>query len=402
MTVLKDMLPALMPNARELLEPFSPWLFDEESAADLGLLHAMGVLGSMREAELALFFRGSVEQDLEAQGHGSEYSICYPACSGRGRVSSDSALQATRRRLLRLVKQDLLAVAAVARTTPDHLDGRYYWLTRKGIRRVLDAGYRVRSRQNIHNMTHVGSVQDQHRVLEQQYIIARRLINPFMRVWGEYAIRSGLARQALPKGATDKPPTVKERLIAMSGRLYLAPAELGKSNVPSTEGNRRYFPRRPDVLLLDEQAERDRYRDAIGLNFARSPHAFGDVEWTEVEASKKDAVTQAKSFNGIFYLGEFLDPTLERGLVTRFTLVTRNHPHTNLRAKLLEAYEQWLATTDVQAMLRKKVILTPGFDPRRLGEQVWVAELMQDSEHRLRSIRMESVASITERDWRGP
>jgi hypothetical protein len=397
------MLPALMPNARELLEPFSPWLFDEESAADLGLLHAMGVLGSMREAELALFFRGSVEQDLEAQDHGSDYFVWYPASSGRGRVSSDSALQTTRRRLLRLVKQDLLAVASVARTTPDHLGGRYYWLTRKGIQRVLDAGYRVKSRQNIHNMTHVGSVQDQHRVLEHQYIIARRLINPLMRVWGEYAIRSGLARHALSKGTSVKPSTVKEWLIATSGRMYLTPAELGKSNVPNTEGNRRYFPRRPDVLLLDEQTERDRYRDAIGLNFeARPPRPFGDVEWTEVEASKKDAVTQAKSFNGIFYLGEFLDPTLERGLVTRFTLVTRNHPHTNLRAKLLNAYERWLANTDVQAMLRKKAILTPGFDLRRLGEQVWVAGLTQDSEHRLSSIRMESVASITERDWRGP
>lgn len=397
------MLPALMPNARGRLESLKPWLFDEESAADLGLLHAMGVLGSMREAELALFFRGSIEQDLEAQGHGSEYSICYPACSGRGLVTSDSALQVTRRRLLRLVQQGLLAVATVARTTPDHLSGRYYWLTRKGIRHVLDAGYRVKGRQNIYNMTHVGSVQDQHRVLEQQYIIARRLINPLMRVWGEYAIRSGLARHPLSTGAPVKPPTVKDWLSAMSGRLHLTPAELGKSNVPDTEGNRRYFPRRPDVLLLDEQAERNRYLDAIGPNAeARPPHVFGDVEWTEVEASKKDSITQAKSFNGIFYLGEFLDPTLDRGLVTRFTLVARNHPHTNLSAKLLDAYERWLADTDVQAMMRKKSVLTSGFDQRRLGEQVWVAELTQDSEQRLSSIRMESVASITERSWRGP
>lgn len=396
------MLPALMPNARELLEPSSPWVFDEESAAELGLLHAMGVLGSMREAELALFFRGSVEQDLEAQGHGSEVSVCYPACSGRGRVTSDSALHATRRRLRGLVEQNLLAVATVARTTPDHLNGRYYWLTRKGIRRLLDAGYRVRSRQNVDNMTHVGSVQDQHRVLEQQYIIARRLINPLIRVWGEYAIRAGLARQPVPKSGATEPPTVKQKLVTMSSELYLGPAELGHAGVANTTANRRYFSRQPDVLLLDEQAERDRYRDAIGRKFeARPPHAFGDVEWAEVEASKKDAVTQAKSFNGIFYLGEFLDRTLERGLVTRFTLVTRNHPHTNLRAKLLDAYERWLAQPDVQTMLKKKAILTRGFDPRRLGEQVWVAELTQDSEHRLSGVRMETMASIAERNWRG-
>jgi hypothetical protein len=397
------MLPALMPNARELLEPLSnPWLFDDESAADLGLLHAMGVLGSMREAELALFFRGSIEQDPEMQGHGSEFSVCYPACSGRSQVTSDSALNATRRRLLRLVEQQLLAVATVARTTSDHLDGRYYWLTSKGIRRVLNAGYRVRSRQNIDNMTHVGSVQDQHRVLEHQYIIARRLINPSMRVWGEYAIRSGLARQALSKGMSLKPPTIKEQLDKMSVLLFLTPAELGKPGVPNTERNRRYFPRRPDVLLLDEQAERLRHLDAVrSTPGAREPHYFGDVEWTEIEASKKDAVTQAKSFNGIFRLGELLDPTLERGLVTKFTLVTRNHPHADLREKLLDAYERWLASSDVQAMLEKKAKLTRGFDPQRFSEQVWVADLTQDSEHRLSNIRMETMASINVRGRRG-
>jgi hypothetical protein len=395
------MLPALMPNARELLEPVRPWLFDEESAADLGLLHAMGVLGSMREAELSLFFRGCVEEELEAQGHGSEFSIFYPACNGLGRVTSDSALQATRRRLRKLVEENLLDVATAARTTSDHLHGRYYWLTRKGTRRVLDAGYRVRSRQNIHNMTHIGSVQDQHRVLEQQYIIARRLINPALRVWGEYSIRSGLAKQAFSTRIAAEPRTIKDHLVALSEELFLTPAELGKSDVPNTKRNRLYFQRRPDALLLDEQAERDRYRDAIGLNFeARPPRTFGDVEWTEVEASKKDAATQAKSFNGIFYLGGMLDPTLERGEVTKFTLVTRNHAHSNLRAKLLDAYERWLAQNEVQAMLKKKAKLTRGFDPQRLGEQVWLARLTQDAEHRLTGIHMETMASITLRGWR--
>jgi hypothetical protein len=394
------MLTPLMPNARELLEPTGPWLFDEESAADLGLLHAMGVLGSMREAELALFFRGSVEQ-LEAQEHRSAFSIYYPACSGYGRIACDSALQATRRRLCKLVEEGLLEVSTAARTTCDHLHGRYYWLTRKGIRRVLDAGYRVRSRQNIHNMTHIGSVQDQHRVLEQQYIIARRLINPAMRVWGEYAIRSGLAKQAVATRMAVEPPAIKEQLVTMSDELFLTPAELGKSNVPNTKSNRLYFRRRPDALLFDEQAERDRYRDAIGLNFeARPPRAIGDVEWTEVEASKKDEVTQAKSFNGIFYLGGMFDPTLERGRVTKFTLVTRNHPHCNLRAKLLNSYDRWLSQTNVQAMLKKKAMLTRGFDPQRLREQVWLAELTQDSEHRLTGIHLETIASSALRDWR--
>jgi hypothetical protein len=274
------MLPALMPNARELLEPVTPWLFDEESAADLGLLHAMGVLGSMRDAELALFFRGSVEQELETQGHGSEFSIYYPACNGLGRVTSESALQATRRHLRKLVEEDLLDVATAARTTSDHLHGRYYWLTRKGIRRVLDAGYRVRSRQNIHNMTHIGSVQDQHRVLEQQYIIARRLINPAMRVWGEYAIRSGLAKQALSNRVAVKPPTIKECLATLSDELFLTPAELGKSEVRNTKANRLYFLRRPDALLFDEQAERDRYLDAIGeFNRSSQHHHTKELRW---------------------------------------------------------------------------------------------------------------------------
>lgn len=397
------MLSPLMPNARELLESFKPWLFDEESAADLAVLHAIGVLGSMREAELALFLRGSLERGSGTQGHVEEFAVVYPARNGGGNVTSDSAVHVTRRRLLKLVDDKLLAMATVARTTPDHLAGRYYWLTRKGTRRVLDAGYRVRGRQNIDNMAHVGSVQDQHRLLEQQYIIARRLIDPSIRVWGEYAIRSGLARQPVPKRLATKPTTVKEQLVAMSGELYLTPAELGNARVSNTEANRRYFTRRPDVLLLNEQAERDRYREAMGLNLeSRPPHVFGDIDWTEVEASKKDAVTQAKSFNGIFYLGRMLDVSLERGLVTRVTLVTRNHPHANLRAKLLDAYERWVARSDVQAMLEKHAKLTRGFDSARLSEQVWVAELTQDSEHRLTGIRIESVESIFLRERRGP
>lgn len=396
------MLPPLLPNSRELVERTAPWLFDEDSAADLALLHAIGVLGSMRDLELALFFRGRLVQCPAEQGHGEEFAVEYPALDGRSVVTSDSAVHATRRRLSKLVDAGLLAVATTPRTTPDHLAGRYYWLSSKGTRRVLDAGYWVRSRQSIDNMSHIGSTQDKHRLLEQQYVIARRLINPSMRVWGEYAIRSGLARLPFPKASVAKPPTVKQALVDMAGELYLSPGDLGQRGGANTVANRRYFTRRPDVLLLDEQAERDRYRDAIGLNFeAQPPHAFGDVEWAEVESSKKDAVTQAKSFNGIFYLGGVFDLTLERGRVTKFTLVTRDHPRLDQRAKLLDAYERWLAKADVQAMLKKKAILTRGFDPQRLGEQVWVAELTQDSEHRLSSIRMETMASITERNWRG-
>ena len=400
--MLRDMLSPLMPNARELLESSKPWLFDEDSAADLALLHAIGVLGSMRESELAPFFRGTLERGSDEQGYVEEYAVVYPACNGPGNVTSDSAVHATRRRLLRQVTDGLLAVATVARTTSDHLAGRYYWLTRKGTRRVLEAGYRVRTRQNIDNMTHVGSVQDQHRLLEQQYIIARRLINPSTRVWGEYAIRSGLARQPVPKTSASEPATVKQQLVAMASELYLTPEELGREGVANTEVNRRYFTRRPDVLLLDEEGERERYRAATGLNLAsRQPHVFGDVDWTEVEASKKDSVTQAKSFNGIFYLGRMLDVSLERGLVTRVTLVTRNHPHTNLRAKLLDEYERWLARSDIQTMLKKHARLTRSFSPERLNQQVWVAELTQDSEHRLTGIRMESVESRFLRERRG-
>lgn len=391
-----------MPNARELLERLKPWLFDDESAADLALLHAIGVLGSMREAELALFFRGTLRRVSEPQGDSDEFSVVYPACSGRGIVTSDSAVHATRRRLLLLVEAGQLSSAKVERTTSDHLAGWYYWLSRKGIRRLLDAGYRVRTRQSIDNMSHVGSVQDQHRLLEQQYLIARRLINPMMRVWGEYAIRSGLARQPAPASAGTKLSTVKKQLVAMSEVLYLTPEELGDSSKPNTEGNRRYFTRRPDALLFDEQLERGRHRDATGGNLkSQKPHFFGDIEWTEVEASKKDAVTQARSFNGIFYLGQMLDVSLERGLVTTFTLVTRNHPHADLLGKLLDAYEQWLARSDVQAMLRKKAILTRGFDLERLNEQLWVAELTQDSEQRLTGFRMESIAHIFLRERRG-
>jgi hypothetical protein len=400
--MLSDMLSPLMPNARELLEPVKPWLFDEDSATDLALLHAIGILGSMRESELALFFRGCLERSSETQGCVDDFAVVYPARNARGNVTSDSAVHATRRRLLKLVEDKLLAVATVARTTSDHLAGRYYWLTRKGTRCVLDAGYRVRGRQNIDNMAHVGSVQDQHRLLEQQYIIARRLIDPSMRVWGEYAIRSGLARQPVPKRLAAKPTTVKEQLVAMSRELYLTPAELGNEGAANTVANRRYFTRRPDVLLLNEQAERDRYREATGLNLeSRPPHVFGDIDWTEVEASKKDAATQAKSFNGIFYLGRMLDVSLERGLVTRLTLVTRNHPHANLGTKVLDAYERWLARSDVQAMLQKHARLTPGFDRGQLNEHVWLAELTQDSEHRLTGIRMESVESIFLRERRG-
>ncbi|NKI93891.1 hypothetical protein [Rhizobacter sp. SG703] len=400
--MLEHMLLPLMPNARELLERVQPWLFDDDSATDLALLHAIGVLGSMREAELALFYRGHLEPVAGMQGYADEYAVVYPACNGHGSVTSASAVHATRRRLHKLVEEKLLNVAIVERTTSDHLAGRYYWLTRRGAQRVLDAGYRVRGRQNIHNMTHVGSVQDQHRLLEQQYIVARRLIRPSLRVWGEYAIRSGLARQPTPADAGTRVATIREQLVAMSGALYLTPAELGLTGVANTEANRRYFTRRPDVLLLDEQPERERYLDATGHNpHSTPPHVFGDIDWTEVEASKKDAVTQGRSFNGIFYLGRMLDASLERGLVTKFTLVTRNHPHANLRAKLLDAYERWLSRADVQVMLQKNARLTAGFDPERLGEQVWLTELTQDSEHRLTGIRMESVASIALRERRG-
>lgn len=397
--MLSDMLTPLMPNAKELLDDVKPWLFDEDSAADLALLHAIGILGSMRECELALFFRGCLRASW-TQGYDDEFIVVYPASNGRGDVRCESAVHATRRRLQRLVDEKLLATANGARTTSDHVAGRYYWLTGMGARRVRDAGYRVKGRQNIDNMTRVGSVQDQHRLLEQQYIIARRLINPGMRVWGEYAIRSGLARQ--PERGVTLPVTVKQQLAAMSSELFLTPQELGDVGASNREAGRRYFTRRPDVLLLDEQAERDRYRDATGGNpEARQPHVFGDVDWTEIEASKKDAVTQAKSFNGIFYLGRMLDDTLERGLVTKVTLVTRSHPHTDLRAKLLDAYERWLTQSGVRTMLQKKARLTPGFDLERISEQVWVAELTQDAEHRLTGFSMESIASIFLRERRG-
>lgn len=399
--MLSDMLSPLMPNAKELLGGDQPWLFDHDSAADLALLHTIGVLGSMRESELALYFRGSLERVSGTSGHLDEFTVVYPACNGRGTVASTSVVHTIRRRLQKLVEKKLLATASVARTTSDNLAGRYYWLTRSGARRVLDAGYRVRGRQSIDNMSHVGSVQDHHRLLEQQYIVARRLINPFTRVWGEFAIRSGLARLPVPKRSAEKPATVRKRLDEVAAELYLTPSELGKEGLPNSDAERRYFTRRPDVLLFDEQAERDRYRDATGGHpDTRQPHVFGDIDWTEIEASKKDAATQAKSFNGIFYLGRMLDATLERGLVTKVTLVTRNHPHTNLRAKLLAAYERWLEQSDVQAMLKKHAVQTPGFDPARLSEQVWVAELTQDLEHRLTGIRMESVAAIALRDWR--
>jgi len=399
--VLEHMLSPLMPNARELLERVQPWLFDDDCAADLALLHAIGVLGSMREAELALFFRGSLVPVAGTQGYADEYAVVYPASNGPGVVAGESAVHATRRRLQKLVQEKLLDVATVARTTADHLAGRYYWLTRRGARRVLDAGYRVRSRQNIDNMSHVGSVQDQHRLLEQQYVIARRLIQPSLRVWGEYAIRSGLARQPTPADPDTKLPTIKEQLAAMSGELFLTPAELGHAGKANTEVNRHYFTRRPDVLLLDEQPERERYMDSTGHNpQSRPPHVFGDVDWVEIEASKKDTVTQAKSFNGIFYIGRMLDVSLERGLVTNFTLVTRNHPHTNLRAKLLDAYQRWTTRADIQAMLCKNARLNSGFDPNRLSERVWLTELTQDAEHRLTGVRIESLASISLRERR--
>lgn len=398
--MLEHMLSPLMPNSRELLERAQPYLFDEDCAADLALLHAIGVLGSMRESELALYFRGQLVPVAETQGYADEFAVVYPACNGQGEVTSESAVHATRRRLRKLVERKLLAVATVARTTSDHLAGRYYWLTRSGARCVLDAGYRVRGRQNIDNMTHTGSVQDQHRLLEQQYIIARRLIRPELRVWGEYAIRSGLARQPVPAAPGTKLATVKEQLVAMSGELCLAPEELARAGVAGAE-ERRHYTRRPDALLLDEHPERVRYREATGRHpESRPPHVFGDIDWIEVEASKKDAATQAKSFNAVFYLGRMLDASLERGMVTRVTLVTRNHPHTDLRGKLLDAYERWLARGDVRAMLAKNARLTPGFDSKRLGERVWVAELVQDTEHRLTGIRMESVASIALRERR--
>lgn len=399
--MLDHMLSPLMPNARELLERVQPWLFDDDCAADLALLHAVGVLGSMRESELALFFRARLDAVAGTQGYADEFAVVYPASNGQSQVTNDSAVHATRRRLYRLVERKLLAVDTVARTTSDHLAGRYYWLTRSGARYVLDAGYRVRGRQNIDNMSHVGSVQDQHRLLEQQYIIARRLIQPSLRVWGEYAIRSGLARQPVPADAGTKLATVQEQLRAMSGELNLSPDELRRAGITDAHAERRQFTRRPDALLLDEQPELGRYLEASGHNpESRPPHVFGDIEWVEIEASKKDSITQAKSFNAVFYLGRMLDATLERGLIAKVALVTRNHPHTDMRAKLLDAYERWRARADVQAMLQKHAQITPGFDPERLGERVWVTELTQDAEHRLTGIRMESVASIALRERR--
>lgn len=390
------MLSPLMPNANELLGGHAPWVFDEEEAADLALLHSIGVLGSMREQELVLFFRGELERDSDTPGDAEQFSVIYPARSGSGNVKSESAAHTTRRRLLNLVEAGQLCQATLERTTPENLAGRYYWLSGKGSRRLLGCGYQVRGRQSIDNMSHAGSVQDQHRLLEQQYLIARRLINPSLRIWGEYAIRSGLAKRPVPAARGTKVPTVREQLVDMSGELYLTPKELGDSRKPDTVPNRRHFTRRPDALVLDEQSERNRYWDAVRIRSESKPaHFFGDIEWVEIEASKKDAVTQARSFNGIFYLGRLLDATLERGLVTRFMLVTRNHPHTDLRGKLLSAYEHWLARSDVQAMLRKNSVLTRGFDLNRLNERLWVAELTQDSEQRLTGLRLESIASIS-------
>jgi len=400
--VLSDMLSPLMPNARELVEHVNSWYFDEDSAADLALLNAIGVLGSMRESELALFFRGQLERVSDSQGHADDFAVVYPASNRRGNVTSDSAVHATRRRLLNLVGTGQLAMATTERTTEDNLAGRYYWLTSKGTRRLLGAGYRVRSRQNIDNMSHIGSVQDQHRLLEQQYLIARRLLNPSLRVWGEYAIRSGLARIPAPVDLGATLPTVKEQLVAMSAELFVTPASLGDTSTPNTEANLRRFTRRPDALVLDEQPERDRYRDATrGSQASRAPHCLGDVEWTEIEASKKDSITQSATYNALFYLGRMLDAGFERGKVTKVSLVTRNHPHADLRKKLLDGYEQWLGRQDVKAMLSKNAIVTKGFDPVLLNEQLWLTEISQDSEQRLTDIRMETVASILLREGRG-
>src|ERR1043165_6308566 len=235
------MLPPLMPNANELVYSELPWLFDEESSADLALLQAVGVLGSMRESELALFFRGTLERDGHVTDHAADFAVRYPSSNGCGMVTCDSAVHATRRRLLALVKAKLLATAKVQRTTADNLAGWFYWLTRKGAKHLIDAGYRVRSRQTIHNMAHIGSVQDQHRLLEQQYLIARRLIASSLGVWGEYAIRSRLARDPVRAAPGTNLPTVKARLEEMSAQLFLTPEHLGDQRTPNTEENRRSF-----------------------------------------------------------------------------------------------------------------------------------------------------------------
>lgn len=395
------LLSPLMPNARQLVEQEPPWHFDEKSSANLALLNAIGVLGAMREAELALFFRAAAEPDEGSDGYGDDHVIRYPALDGSGYITANSAVHATRRRLLSLVDSGLLATARTGRTTEANLAGWHYWLTRKGSRYLLDAGYRVRARQNIHAMSHVGSAQDQHRLLEQQFLIARRLINPNLRIWGEYALRSSLARSPKMKGTAKKLQTASERLVDMSAELHLTPKELDDAHLPHSVDT-RYFTRRPDALLFDEQPEVARNREEANHNpESRPARAFGDVEWCEVEASKKDASTQARSFNGLFYLGLYLDATLERGKVTKVVLVTRNHPTTDLRTKLLDSYENWLEKADVRAMLAKKARLTPGFDPGRLNEQLWLAELTQGEDHRLTGIRTESVASIFLRDRRG-
>jgi hypothetical protein len=196
-------------------------------------------------------------------------------------------------------------------------------------------------------------------------------------------------------------PTAQERLADMSAQLFLAPGDLGDLRMLNKAENRRYFTRRPDALLFDEQPEVSKVLKAMRSNSESQPaRPLGDIEFCEVESSKKDAVTQAKSFNGLFYLGFLMDGTFERGLVTKVMLVTRNHPHADLRAKLLTAYELWLARKDVQSMLRKKANLTPGFHVEGLSERLWLAELTQDSERRLTGMRMESVASIFLRERR--
>lgn len=399
--MLSHMLSPLMPNARELVERAKPWLFDEDSATDIALLHAVAALGSMREAELALYLRGDL-QKLDSCEDQLNFAVTYPAVHGNSTITVESALHATRRRLLLLVKAGLLAAGNVARTTSDNLHGPYYWLTRKGSSRLKEAGYRVRDRQYIDNMTHIGTVQDQHRVLEQQYLIARRLMNPSLRVWGEYSIRSRLARHPTPAGKGTKPPSAQELLGKMGAELFVtSPAASGKGK-PGSMSERRNFKRWPDALVFDEQPERERYLNATcGLNASRPPHTFGDIDWIEAEASKKDAATQAVSLSGLFYVGFMLDDTLERGRIARVVLVSRNHPHADLRTKLLKAYEAWLQRADVMAMLKKKAILTPGFDAARPHVYLSLAELTQDSEHRLTSLRMESFESIFAREGRG-
>ena len=400
--MLSHMLPPLMPNARQLVEQEEPWHFDENSIANLALLNSIGVLGSMRDSELALYFRAVAEPVEGTGGYADEFAIRYPSLDGPGSIAVNSAVIATRRRLLSLVNVGLLATARTERTTVANLAGWHYWLTRKGSRHLLESGYRVRARQNIHTMSHIGSVQDQHRLLEQQFLIARRLVNPNLRVWGEYALRSSLARKPVKKGTETKLQSASERLIELSSDLYLTTQEMSDAHVPHTAGIRRYFTRRPDALIFDEQSEVSlRPSETRYSPEARPAREFGTIEICEVEASIKDVHVQDCTFFSLLYLGLFFDVTLERGKVTRVVLVTRNHPRTDLRAKLLNAYEHWRERLDVRAMLMKKARLTPGFDPARLSEHLWLAELTQGADQRLTGIRMESVASIFLREGRG-